>query len=50
MAELKQNKQRNGKMSLYPLKFEGVVKDLLKVAPETKAKDIKNSTVKENEK
>ena len=31
MAELKQNKQRNGKLSLYPLKTEEAVRDLLKV-------------------
>jgi hypothetical protein len=31
MAEIKERKQRNGKLSLYPLKFEDAVKDLLKV-------------------
>jgi len=52
MAELKENKQRNGKLSLYPLKFEETVKDLLKVKPEIKVKDItvKIITVKEGEK
>jgi hypothetical protein len=36
MAELKQNKQRNGKLSLYPLKFEEAVKDILRVRPPEK--------------
>jgi len=44
MAELKENKQRNGKLSLYPLKFEEAVKGLLKVKPKgnNKAQDNKN--------
>jgi len=33
-AEAKENKRRNGKLSLYPLKFGGAVKDLLRVKPE----------------
>ena len=40
MAELKQNKQKNGKLSLYPLKFEEAVKAILKVKPETKDKSV----------
>jgi len=31
MAELKQNKQKNGKLSLYPLRVEEAVKGLLEV-------------------
>ena len=33
MEELKDNKRRNGKLSLYPLKFKEAVEDLLKVKP-----------------
>ncbi len=32
---------RNGKLSLYPLKFQDVVKDLLKVKPQIKVKQAK---------
>lgn len=31
MAELKQNKQKNGKLSLYPLRVDEAVKALLEV-------------------
>ena len=31
MAEKFRNKRRNGKLSLYPLKFEKAVKEILKV-------------------
>jgi|GEM_PF-5055892 len=36
MSELKENKRKNGRLSLYPLKFEEAVKDLLEVKPEDK--------------
>jgi len=36
MAELKDNKRKNGKLSLYPIKFHEAVKDLLKVKPSDK--------------
>jgi len=38
MAEQNNNKRRNGKLSLYPLKFEEAVKDLLQIKPEVKIK------------
>jgi len=37
MAELKQNKQRNGKLSLYPLKFEEAVRAIVKIKSPNKA-------------
>lgn len=37
MAELKDTKRKNGKLSLYPLKFEEAVKAIVKVKPENKA-------------
>lgn len=48
MAELKENKQRNGKLSLYPLKFEEAVKGFLEVKPESKKQNGKpdNTTSK----
>jgi len=36
MAELKENKRRNGQLSLYPLKFEEAVKAIVKVKPPKK--------------
>ena len=33
MAELKDSKRKNGKLSLYPLKFNEAVKDLLNTKP-----------------
>jgi hypothetical protein len=44
MAELKDSKRKNGKLSLYPLKFESAVKEILKVKPEgnTKTKTLKD--------
>jgi hypothetical protein len=36
MAELKDTKRKNGKLSLYPLRFKEAVKDLLEVKPEDK--------------
>jgi len=52
MGERNSNKRRNDKLSLYLLKFEGAVKDLLKVKPEIKEKDTTKRVVmiKESEK
>lgn len=52
MSELKENKRKNGRLSLYPLKFEGVVKDLLRIKPEARAKNVTTKIVmsKEGEK
>lgn len=36
MAELKESKQRNGKLTLCPLKFEEAVKNILRVRPPEK--------------
>ena len=35
------NKRRNGKLSLYPLKFEEAVKGFLEVKPQVKIKQSK---------
>jgi len=40
MAELKDSKRRNGKLSLQPLRFEEAVKAIVKVKPETKDKSV----------
>ena len=37
MNKIEQPKQRNRPLSLYPLKFEEVIADVLKVKPEPKA-------------
>jgi len=34
MAELKDTKRKNGKLSLYPLKFENAIKSILKTKPD----------------
>lgn len=49
MAESKETKRKNGKLSLYPLKFEEAVKYLLKIKAETKVKDIASETIKAKE-
>jgi len=35
---------KNRKLSLYPLKFQEVISDVLKVKPEPKAKKLKQKT------
>jgi len=38
MAEFKDNKRKNGKLSLYPIKFDEAVKALLIVNPKDKTR------------
>jgi hypothetical protein len=45
IAELKDSKQKNGKLSLYPLKFGEAVKDFLKVKPEDKTNSSKSQGI-----
>jgi hypothetical protein len=44
MAELKDTKRKNGKLSLRPLRFEEAVKNLLKVKPVTDSQLQKKKT------
>jgi hypothetical protein len=43
MAELKENKRKNGNLSLKPLKFEEAVKAIVKVKPQAKTEKTKPS-------
>jgi hypothetical protein len=44
MAEVKDNKRKNGKLSLYPLKFEKAVRAVLEVKPPQKSTPNKESS------
>ena len=43
MAEPKENNQKNGNLSLYPIKFEEAVKAIIEVKPQSRTEKTKPS-------